>query len=182
MSTIHTVLSPLRLRIIHAVGDGRPFTTAALCDRLSDVSRATVYRQVAILADAGLLQIEGEERVRGAVERTYRLQSARTAMDPDSIAAMTIDDHSQLFTAAIGALLAEFTAYLGREGANPLADSVSYRQFSLWLTEDEKATLIGKVTSALRLFMTNSPTPDRRQHLLSTILFPTDEPESQFKG
>ena len=182
MSTINTLLSPVRLRIIHAVGDGRPFTTADLCDRLPEISRATVYRQVAVLADAGLLQIEGEERIRGAVERTYRLQLAKTAMDADSIAAMTIDDHYQLFTAAIGALLAEFTAYLGREGADPLADSVSYRQFSLWLTEEEKATLIRTVMSALRLFMTNSPRPDRRQHLLSTILFPTDEPESPFKG
>jgi DNA-binding transcriptional ArsR family regulator len=173
MATIEALLSPVRLRIIHAVRDGGPFTTTTLCDRLPDVSKATMYRQVAVLADAGILEIESEERVRGAVERTYRLQAARTPMDPEAIAAMTIADHHQLFTAAVGALLAEFTAYLGREGVDPTADSVSYRQFSLWLTEDEKASLIHNVTEALRPLMTNPASADRRPHLLSTILFPT---------
>ena len=100
-------------------------------------------------------------------------------MDSDSIAAMTIDDHEQLFTAAVGALLAEFSAYLAREGADPLSDSVSYRQFSIWLTDNEKATLIREITNTLRPLMTNRPTPARRQHLLSTILFPTDERPSR---
>ena len=172
---IELLLNPLRLRIIHAVLDGRPFTTTQLSDRLADVSRATVYRQVAILAEAGLLEIDGEERIRGAVERTYRLHSARAAMDLDTVAAMTVKDHQRLFTAAVGALLAEFNAYLGREGADPLADSVSYRQFSLWLSEEEKAELVRNLTATLVALMKNGPSAERRQHMLSTILFPTDD-------
>jgi DNA-binding transcriptional ArsR family regulator len=171
---LELLLNPLRLRIIHAVLDGRPFTTAQLSDRLADVSRATVYRQVAVLAEAGLLEIDGEERIRGAVERTYRLHSARAAMDLDTVAAMTVKDHQRLFTAAVGALLAEFNAYLGRQGADPLADSVSYRQFSLWLSEEEKAELVRNLTATLVALLKNGPSAERRQHMLSTILFPTD--------
>ena len=172
---IDLLLNPLRLRIIHAVMDEQPFTTTQLSDRIRDVSRATVYRQVAVLAEAGLLEIDGEERVRGAVERTYRLRALRAAMDQDTIAAMTVEDHQRLFTAAVGALLAEFNAYLGRDGADPLADSVSYRQFSLWLSEEEKAELIRNLTATLVALLKNGPT-ERRQHLFSTILFPTDDP------
>jgi DNA-binding transcriptional ArsR family regulator len=174
---IDLLLNPLRLRIIHVVLDGRPFTTTQLADRIADVSRATVYRQVAVLAEAGVLEIDGEQRVRGAVERTYRLHSARAAMDLDTIAAMTAEDHQRLFTAAVGALLAEFNAYLERDGANPLADSVSYRQFSLWLSEEEKAQLVRNLTATLMALMKNGPTAERRQHMLSTILFPTDDPQ-----
>jgi DNA-binding transcriptional ArsR family regulator len=173
--SIELLLNPLRLRIIHAVLDGRPFTTTQLADRIADVSRATVYRQVAVLVEAGLLEIDGEQRVRGAVERTYRLHPARAAMDPDTIAAMTVEDHQRLFTAAVGALLAEFTAYLGRDGADPLADSVSYRQFSLWLSEEEKAKFVRELTATLLALMKNGPTGARRQHMFSTILFPTDD-------
>lgn len=177
---IELLLSPLRLRIIHAVMDGRPFTTTQLAARITDVSKATLYRQVAVLAEAGLLQIDGEQRVRGAVERTYRLQSARVAMDLDTITAMTGEDHQRLFTAAVGALLAEFNAYLGRDGADPLADSVSYRQFSLWLSEQEKAELVRNLTTTLMALMKNGPTAGRRQHMFSTILFPTDDPRAEF--
>jgi DNA-binding transcriptional ArsR family regulator len=182
VATIDLLLNPLRLRIIHAVMDGQPFTTSQLSERLPEVSKATLYRQVAVLADAGVLEIDGEERIRGAVERTYHLHSARAAMDADTIDAMTAEDHQRLFAAAVGALLAEFNAYLGRDGADPVADSVSYRQFSLWLSEEEKATLIRDVTAKLLDLMNNRPTAERRQHMLSTILFPTDDRHAEPPG
>ena len=40
---------------------------------------------------------------------------------------MSLDDHRRGFAAAMAVLIAEFNAYLAREGANPPADSVSYR-------------------------------------------------------
>lgn len=79
----------------------------------------TSTRWPSVLAKAGLLGVDSEERVRGAVERTYRLYPARTALDLETIAAMTIDDHQRGFAAAIAALLAEFDVYLEREGADP---------------------------------------------------------------
>jgi len=133
-----------------------------------------VYRQVALLAGGGLVEVESEERVRGAVERTYRLHRVRTAMDLDTAAAMSTEDHHRGFAAAIAALLAEFNVCLGREGADPLADSVSYRQFPLWLSDAEKTAFIEELLAAIRARIDHGPCPGRRRHLLSTILFPTD--------
>jgi DNA-binding transcriptional ArsR family regulator len=174
MQTSELLLHPVRLRIVHAVLDGMPFTTSDLCARLSDVSQATVYRHIALLVEGGLVEVDSEQRVRGAVERRYRLQSARIALTDDEVAAMSTDDHSRGFTAAIAALLAEFNAYLGRDGANPQADSVAYRQFSLWLSEDEKAAFVNEVSAAIRRRMPHEPAPGRRRHMVSTIMFPTD--------
>jgi len=174
MEIADLMLHPVRLRIVHAGMDGLPFTTSQLCARLPDISKATIYRQVAVLVDGGMVDLVGEERVRGAVERTYRLHPSRTAIDA---AAMTNADHQRGFAAAIAALLAEFNVYVGQPDANPLADSVSYRQFSLWLTEDEKAAFIEEMAVAIRARMINPPSPERRRHLASTILFPTDPRE-----
>ena len=52
-------------------------TTAELCARLPGVSQATVYRHVGTLADAGILEVAGEQRVSGFVERSYRLPQER---------------------------------------------------------------------------------------------------------
>ena len=174
MNTADLLLHPVRLRIVHAVLDGLPFTTSELCERLPDISKATVYRQVALLVEGGLVGVESEERVRGAVERSYRLHPTRTAMDRETIAAMSKADHHRGFAAAIAALLAEFNVYLSRDGADPLSDFVSYRQFSLWLTDDEKAAFIEEIVAAIGARITNGPSPERRRHMLSTILFPTD--------
>jgi DNA-binding transcriptional ArsR family regulator len=164
VDTLDLLLHPVRLRIVHALSGGRTRTTSDLCARLPDVSKATVYRHVALLAGAGLLEVAGERRVRGAVERRYRLHRARAVIDPEAAAAMSLADHRH-----------EFNAYLDRGHADPTADSVSYRQFPLWLNRDELAALVGEVRRAIVPRMANEPTPDRRPYLLSTILFPLED-------
>lgn len=155
---------------------GRTHTTSDLCARLPDVSKATVYRHVGLLAEAGMLEVDGEQRVHGAVERRYRLHRARSVIGQDTAAAMSLDEHRHGFAAAMGALLAEFNAYLDRGHADPTADSVSYKQHPLWLDQEELAGLIDDIRSAIISRMGNEPTPDRRAHLLATILFPFQEP------
>jgi AcrR family transcriptional regulator len=175
VDTTELLLHPVRLRIVQAGFDGRALTTSDLCARMPDVSKATVYRQVALLVEGRLLEVDGEQRVRGAVERRYRLHQARAAMDADAIAAMTLDDHRRGFTALTASLLAEFNLYLDRDGADPVADAVSYWQASLWLSNDERAELMEEVRAAIRARAGNPPAPERTRHQFATMLFPSEE-------
>jgi DNA-binding transcriptional ArsR family regulator len=168
------ILHPIRIRIVQAAMDGEPITTSDLCASMPDVSKATMYRHVALLVEGGLLTMVGEKRVRGAVERSYRLEHARAVLTAAEVAAMSTDDHRRGFAAAITSLLAEFEVYLDQGGADPLADAVSYRQFVLWLSQAEKAELIAEVLAAIQSRSAAGPAPGRRRHLLSTILFPAD--------
>lgn len=93
------LLHPVWLRITHAMSGGRAHTTADLCARLPDVPRTTVYRHVALLADAGVLEVAGEHRVHGAVERHYRLRQNRAMVDHETGVAMSLDDHRTAFAA-----------------------------------------------------------------------------------
>jgi hypothetical protein len=79
-------------------------------------------------------------------------------------------------------LLAEFELYLGREGADPIADAASYRQFSLWLSDAEKAELIDEMRAAIRARAERGPSPERRRHLLTTILSPIGADPSDGAG
>jgi DNA-binding transcriptional ArsR family regulator len=169
------LLHPIRLRIVHAMSGGRIRTTSDLCVRLPDVPKTTVYRHVGLLADAGVLEVVDEQRVHGAVERHYRLRRERVAIDADAAATMSLDDHRHGFAAAMAVLLAEFNAYLDRDGADPLADSVSYRQGVAWLSPVERAEMIDTVRDVLAARAINEPAPGRQSHLLSMILFPTEE-------
>ena len=182
MDTLDLLMHPVRLRIVHAMSGGRILTTSDLCARLPDVPKTTVYRHVALLAEAGVLEVEGEQRVHGAVERRYRLRRERTVIDQEAAASMSLEDHRRVFAAAMAALLAEFNTYLDRDHADPTADSVGYRQIPLWLNQGELAELIGEVRSAIVSKLDNKPTPDRSLHLLSPILFPIEEPSPQRTG
>jgi predicted ArsR family transcriptional regulator len=176
MDKLALLLHPVRMRIIWAFTGGRLRTTADLCASLPDVPKTTVYRHVALLAEGGVLEVAGEQRVRGAVERHYRLHRDRAAISPDAGATMSLDDHRQAFAAAMAALLAEFDTYLNRPAADPVADLIGYRQGILWLSPTELAETIKEIQSILAARSTNGPAPDRHPRLLSMIQFPTEEP------
>jgi DNA-binding transcriptional ArsR family regulator len=181
VDTLELLLHPVRLRILHAMSGWRTRTTADLCASLPDVPRTTLYRHVGILAEAGALEVVGQHRVRGAIERSYRLRRERPVIDAAAAAAMTREDHRQGFAAAMAALLAEFDAYLDRDWADPVADSVAYRQRPVWLSREELAELADEVGAALARRWGNEPAPDRRPHLLSMVLFPIEEPPPHWR-
>jgi DNA-binding transcriptional ArsR family regulator len=172
MDAIELLIQPVRLRIVFAMAGGRILTTSDLQARLPDVPKATLYRHIGLLADGGVLEVEGERRVRGAVERRYRLREDRARITAEAAASISTEGHRRAFAAAIAALMAEFGAYLDRPGSNPARDSVSYRQFTLWLTPDEVASLVAEILAVLKPRAIQQPSPDRTPHLLSTILFP----------
>ena len=176
MAKSDLIIHPVRLRILQTMFDGRELTTSQLCELLPDVSKATVYRQVAVLAEGGLLEVADEQRVRGAVERRYRVQRARVSMSVEDAAEMSLEDHRRGFTAVVTALLAEFDVYLDREDADPVADSVSYRQFSLWLSPEERDEMIEQMRAVVRSKVDNGPAPGRTRHLLTPILIPVEGP------
>ena len=176
MNATDLLLHPVRLRVVHALSGGRELTTTQLRARMPDVSKVTVYRQVALLVEGGFLEVAGERRVHGAAERRYRLRQGRPVIDAEAAAAMTPEEHRRGFAAAMAVLIAEFNAYLDRDGADPAADGVSYRQGMLWLSPAELAEMTRKVLAVLRDSAANEPAPGRAPYLLSPILFPAAAP------
>ncbi|ACU70825.1 putative transcriptional regulator [Catenulispora acidiphila DSM 44928] len=175
MDPLKLLAHPVRLRIIHALRGGRVLTAGGLGDRLGDVSRATVYRHLELLTEAGVLQVAEERRVRGAVERHYRLRGERAGIDAAQIAALTKDDHRVGFAAATAALQAEFAAYLERQDSDPVADQVGYRQHAVWLSPRELEALIGALRVAILPALGNEAQEGRAQYLVSPILFPIEQ-------
>jgi DNA-binding transcriptional ArsR family regulator len=175
VDTLTLLLHPVRLRIVHAMAGGRTRTTTELCELLSDVPKTTVYRHVGLLADGGLLDVVGEQRVHGAVERRYRMPSARSRIGAEEAAGMSVEDHRRGFAAAVAALLAAFTSYLDTEDADPAADSVGYRQVPLWLSPAELAEMVQELSAGIMARAGNEPTPERGLYLLSPIFFPIEK-------
>jgi DNA-binding transcriptional ArsR family regulator len=176
MDTLELLGHPARLRIVHALRGDRTLTTAQIGDLLPDISKATVYRHVELLLSGGILEVAAEERVRGAVQRHYRLHRARASLDRETRESLTPDDHRRGFAAATAALVAEFNAYLDRDDSDPSADPVGYQQHAIWLTPSELAAMVGELRAAIVPRLGNLSAPDRTRYLLSPILFPSEAP------
>jgi DNA-binding transcriptional ArsR family regulator len=170
MNPIELIAHPVRLRIIHALSGDHVATTAQLCARMPDVSKATVYRHVDLLAEHTLLEIAGEKRIRGVVERSYRLRRERAVLGADTATAASNDEHRGIL--AMATLLAEFQTYLDGEFADPGADLVGYRQHAIWLDHEELVSLIADLRAVIAPRLAHDATSGRGAYLLSPILFP----------
>ncbi|MCL1600937.1 MAG: helix-turn-helix domain-containing protein [Actinomycetia bacterium] len=169
------LLHPVRLRIVLATA-GDEVTTADIAKQLPDVPQATLYRHIAKLTDAGILDVVGERQARGAIERTYRVNATKASIGTAEASKMSADEHFEAFTTFAGALIESYGRYLNTPGSEPAADGVSFRQARLWLTDHELDALVTDVTTALARYLDFNKTHERTPRLLSTILMPEPEP------
>ncbi|MEU6077802.1 helix-turn-helix domain-containing protein [Micromonospora sp. NPDC047074] len=166
-------LHPVRIRILRAIAGTRR-TTRDLAAALPDIPQATLYRHLATLTRAGLVEVAEERRVGGATERIYALPGGSVTPDATTLAAATRDDHARWFTAFVSSLLSEFTRYLDREHIDYTADGVGYQQLVLHLSDAELARLAQDLSALLLPLARHEPTADRTPRLLATILLPAD--------
>ncbi|KAA2260092.1 helix-turn-helix domain-containing protein [Solihabitans fulvus] len=175
MATADLLLHPVRMRILQTLFDADPMTTAQLRDRIPDVAPATMYRQIAVLVDAGVLEVVAERRVRGTVERSYRVRPEMAVVDPAARAAMTPEDHQRAFTTFAASLLSDFDRYLKGADADPVADGVVYRQAAVSLTDDEFAVMVDEIENAVVSRIPNAPEGGRTRRIVSLVVVP-DKP------
>jgi Helix-turn-helix domain len=179
VATAELLLHPVRLRIVQAFLGHRTLTTADLRDELPGVPVASLYRHVAQLADAGVLTVVGERKVRGAAERSYRLVLEAGSLSPEDGGTMTAEDHRRAFTTFVATLLADFDRYLDRSapaGAAPdlPGDRVGYRQAAVWVTDAEFDEMVSELAAVLLRRMDHRPDGVRRRRLVSTVHLPAD--------
>lgn len=174
MSSPDLLLHPVRLRILKAFLGDRALTTSQLAEELGDVPTGSVYRHVAILTRAGVLQVVAERQVHGIVERTYTLRAAAARIGPAEAAAMTSEEHAQAFLAYVAGLLADFDRYLGA-GPDFLRDGFTYQTAAMWVTDDEYRDFLREVQRAVQPRLANAPAKGRKRRIIFSVFLPTPD-------
>ena len=182
MASADLLLHPVRLRIVKAFLGDRALTTSQLAGELDDVPAGSLYRHVARLTEAGVLQVVAERRVRGAIERTYTLRLFAAQIQPDEAAAMTLDEHAQAFMAYVAGLLADFDRYLASSPSDPVQDGADYRMAALWLTDAELTDLRRDLVRVFQPRLANAPGEGRRRRMIYNVFLPAPEQGSGGQG
>jgi hypothetical protein len=174
VSSADLLLHPVRLRVVKTFLGDRALTTAQIAAELDDVPIGSLYRQIATLTRAGVLQVVAERRVRGTVEKTYTLRMLAAQIQADEVQAMSIDDHARAFMAYVAGLLGDFDRYLTHDPA-PGRDGADYRVNAMWLTDAEYADYLRDLKGVLRARLANNPTKERRRRMIYHVLLPAPE-------
>jgi DNA-binding transcriptional ArsR family regulator len=168
------LLHPVRLRILKLFLGERALTTSQLAEELGDVPTGSLYRHVAILTKAGVLQVVAERQVHGIVERTYTLRSAAARIGASQAAAMSNEEHARAFTAYVAGLLADVDRYLAA-GPDLLREGFSYQTAAMWVTDDEYRDFLRDVQIAVQPRLANGPAKGRKRRMVFSVFLPAPE-------
>ena len=175
MSQLELLLHPVRMRVVLALLSGAQ-TAGAIAAHLPDVAQATLYRQINLLADGGLLVVMNERQVRGTVERLYGLADGVGRVDSSELNHLSDADQLRYFMLFLTTLYQDFSRYLAAaDGRTDRMRRVTYSKVPLYVTEAERATLTVELHALLLPYMTPRADMDAHRYLLSLIGLPDEE-------
>ena len=165
------LLHPVRLRIILAVAK-RQVTAQKLAIELPDIPQATLYRNINTLAEAGILSVVQERRVRNTTERTYALPAQGLFLTLEDLNKAQPEDYLRLFTQFLGQLLGYYVRYIQQGSVDFALDNVFFHMFPVYLSEAETQGLGQALNAALLPYAKNEPSPERRRSIFGQMSFP----------
>ncbi len=165
------IMHPIRLRILGTVAN-RELTPQQILKTLPDISQASVYRHIRLLADAGILRVVEERPIRGVVEHVYTVATEEAVLGAKSLPRYTREDMIRYFGVFVETVINQFRLYSGDEAADPIKDGVGYWGDTAHLTLEERNELVGEIQALVKRYRDNPATPDRLRYHLCHELFP----------
>ena len=172
-SKIKAMLHPIRMRIIQTLLDGKEMTAGEMAEKLQDIPQASLYRHLNALLKEEILAVVSENRIRGTVEKVFALSATLESATTKEIEEASREDHFNFFFSFIMGLLGEYEAYLQEETINLKEDGVSFRQASVYLSDEEFLDIMTCMGEKLMAAMKNEPGENRKLRTIANIVIPS---------
>jgi len=143
-SRIEILAHPIRLRIVGAFSKARA-TVEEIKRMLPDVPQATLYRQVQLLIDEGVLRIVGHHRARGGPQRILSLAEGGGLIPDSEWNSANAAELERILTAFIASMLGNARTYLGFSGNRGPDPGVACRGQVFFATDAEACELRDRV-------------------------------------
>lgn len=165
MEIAEVVMNSVRQRIFQYLLVHETCTVKDLRKALPDVPSASLYRHVKILAENAILEVVGENRIRGTVESVYRLNKS----------ALEIDDANGIAvqTALLG-ICTSFAKYFSGGHADPKKDMLLMTTCTLTLTDEAFLQFLSEINQTALKYMDMAVAEGSKMRQITLISAPTD--------
>ena len=160
-------MNSTRQRIIQVIMINKEATSAEIGEELQDIPRASLYRHIKVLLDAGIITVVKEEVKRGSVEKTY-------AIAPQMPYSDTNEEYNSLIQSALMGLQGEFYRYFSGENPDPQRDLLTVGSASLMMSDEEMMEFIRAYGDLIQRYMTNKPSEGRKVRKVTLVISPNE--------
>ena len=160
-------MNSTRQRIIQVIMINKEATSAEIGEELQDIPRASLYRHIKVLLDAGIITVVKEEFKRGSVEKTYAIAPQMPYDD-------TNEEYNSLIQSALMGLQGEFHRYFHREDPDPQRDLLTLGSASLMMSDEEMMEFIKAYGELIQRYMPNKPGKGRKVRKVTIVISPNE--------
>ena len=161
------MLNQVRHRILQYIHHHGNMTVREIGNALSDIPQATLYRQIKLLYDGGLIRVCGQRQVRGTLEHTYGLAAELDSTSGDEA---KLSDVGAQFT--LLGIAQDFADYYTDEDADADRDLYSIQSIPMMMSDEEFAGYIEQIEKLTKRYVHNAPGSDRRVRRVTLISSP----------
>lgn len=169
------VTHPVRLRIIEVVRMLEEASTEQIGLQLDDIPRSSIYRQLKLMLDAGLIEIAHMRQVNGGEEKFYRLAVPLTTdnVDWSEWPRMSIEEKLQQFSILINIFMSTFPDYMETAPSfEQMSREVSTSSEFFYATVDELAEFFHALDRLLEQMKSKPAAQDRKLIKFSSFIHP----------
>lgn len=174
MGRTDLILHPIRFRILGTLL-GESLTTQEIAGRLSDVPKSSIYRHLKSLLEGGMIAVDETHPVRGALEKTYRLDQP-LRLTEDEMVGRTPDEHIHYFRTYVLTRVQGNSHYAQAAAVDNKVDRVAHRsgysEAFVFATTEELDEAFQAINQALRSLASNPPGEGRHKHKFAIITHP----------
>lgn len=175
MEKVDVLLNPVRMRIIQYAAHNHPVTVGQIAGAMPDVSKATLYRHMRVLTENGILQIAGEEKIRGTVEVSYSL-------NVDKINASGQESYSELqalIYSMLTKVIADFAHYFSKENINPFDDGYFVSANALSLKDSDFDSFKKEVFAVVEKYSLMPAVDNSKMRMITVVSSPAASEETE---
>ena len=169
---IENFANPTRLKIFLEIYTGEKLTAKKLLEKLPEVSQPTLYRHIKAMLEDGVIEVSGEKRIRGVVEKSY---SAKLDWAADIERIVTENDgpgYMKVFLQYISGIVGEYNAYCQSDNVDIIRDGAGFTIAPICATDEELQNAMIQIGEIIQPLLTQEQTKGRKLRNLCIITTP----------
>ena len=164
---IKILTDPISNRIIQQIRKNHKMTVSEIIAVLPDIPRATVYRRIERMTDAGVIEIVETHKVRGQAEHTYSIKNIYVTTENSGKNGM------EIMTVAFVQMFNLCSEYFKSENADVERDKLFIMNYAISLSDHDFSEMLHGILSVVDRYQSKNVPKDAKTRNLYLMSLPT---------
>lgn len=171
LKIMECVSNPIKCRLLIEILKSGETTAKLLAEKCEDIPQTTLYRNLKLMTEEGVLKVVSETQIRGTVEKTYAV-----TFDLNDVNAIIGENsgkmYMQMFLRYILTFAKQFQTYCDTPGIDIKNDKSGFSLSYVYLTDEELENVVAAISKILTPLQNNQSAPDRKLRTIGVIISP----------